>query len=153
MIALYVHPKNSNHLRSHLRAIMALDHSRLGLENKFLENKSGRIFCVRQVYFTKSCQQIWVRVKQPFIPFIQHTWGKTVLWGSVLSYRPRTECSISQFCNRNCTHSIFRTIEASSSSLKLKLTNVLSLLPGVCFFQRWTRGKKVAQSFLLQPEL
>ena len=43
-IALYVHPKNSNHLRSHLRAIMALDHSRLGLENKFLENKSGRIF-------------------------------------------------------------------------------------------------------------
>ena len=39
-----------NHLRSHLRAIMALDHSRLGVENKFLENKSGRIFCVRQVY-------------------------------------------------------------------------------------------------------
>ena len=51
MIAfIYVHPKNSNHLRSHLRAIMALDHSRLGLENKFLENKSGRIFWVRQVY-------------------------------------------------------------------------------------------------------
>ena len=50
LIAVYIHPKNSNHLRSHLRAIMALDHSRLGLENKFLENKSGRIFCVRQVY-------------------------------------------------------------------------------------------------------
>ena len=44
MIALHVHPKNSNHLRSHSGAIMALDHSRLGLENKFLENKSGRIF-------------------------------------------------------------------------------------------------------------
>ena len=29
-----------------------------------------------------------------------------------LSYRPRTECSISQFCNTNCTRSIFRTIEA-----------------------------------------
>ena len=43
LIALYVHPKNSI-------AIMALDHSRLGLENK-----SGRIFCVRQVYFKKSC--------------------------------------------------------------------------------------------------
>ena len=83
LIALYVHPKNSNHLRSHLRAIMALDHSRLGLENKFLENKSGRIFCVRQVYFTKSCQQIWVRVNQPFIPFIHHIWGETVLWGTV----------------------------------------------------------------------
>ena len=40
---------------------MALDHSRLGLENEFLENKSGRIFDVRQVYLTKSCQQIWVQ--------------------------------------------------------------------------------------------
>ena len=61
LIALYVHPKNSNHLRSHLRAIMALDQSRLGLENKFLENKSGRFFCVRQVYVIKSCQPIWSR--------------------------------------------------------------------------------------------
>ena len=41
---MYVHPKNSKHLLSHSRAIMALDHSRLGLENKFLESKSGRIF-------------------------------------------------------------------------------------------------------------
>ena len=75
-----VHPKNSNHLQSHSRAIMALDHSRLGLENKFLENKSGRIFCVRQVYFTKSCQQIWGRVNQPFIRFTHHIWGETVLY-------------------------------------------------------------------------
>ena len=50
LIVLYVHLKNCNHLRYHIRepvcsrAIMALDHSRLGLENKFLENKSGRIF-------------------------------------------------------------------------------------------------------------
>ena len=78
MIALYVHPKNSNHLRSHLRAIKALDHSRLGLENK-----SGRIFCVRQVYFTKSCQQVWGRVNQPFILLIHHMWGETVPWGAV----------------------------------------------------------------------
>ena len=51
---------------------MVHDHSTLGLENKFLENKSGRIFCVRQVYFTKSCQQLWGRVNQPFILFIHH---------------------------------------------------------------------------------
>ena len=63
--------------------IMALDHSRLGLENKFLENKSGRIFCVRQVYFTKSCQQVWGRVNEPFILFIHHIWGETVQWGAV----------------------------------------------------------------------
>ena len=82
MIALYVHPKNSNHLRSHLRA-RALDHSRLSLENKFLENKSGRIFCVRQVYFSESCQQVWERVSQPFILFIHHIWIETVSWGAV----------------------------------------------------------------------
>ena len=76
MIALYVHPNNSI-------AIMALDRSRLGLENKFLENKSGRIFCVRQVSFTKSCQQVWGRFSQPFILFIHHIWGETVPWGAV----------------------------------------------------------------------
>ena len=62
---------------------MALDHSRLGLENIFLENKSGRIFCIRQVYFTVSCQQVWGRVNQRFILFIHHTWGETVPWGAV----------------------------------------------------------------------
>ena len=76
---LYVHPKDSNHLRSHLRALMALEHSRLGLENK----SGRRIFCVRQVCFTKSCQQIWGCVNQPFILFIHHIWGETVLWGAV----------------------------------------------------------------------
>ena len=63
-IASYVYPQNSNHLRSHLRAIMALDYSRLIRPGK----KSGRSFCVRQVYFTKTCQRIWVRVNQLFIP-------------------------------------------------------------------------------------
>ena len=57
---------------------MALDYSRLGLENKSLENKSGRIFCVRQVYFSKSCQQIWCCVNQPLILFIHHILGETV---------------------------------------------------------------------------
>ena len=80
LIAVYIHPKNSNHLRSHLRAIMALDHSRLGLENKFLENKSSRMFCFRQVYFRKSFQQIRGCVNQPFILLIHHIWCETVLF-------------------------------------------------------------------------
>ena len=63
----------------HIRAIMALDHCRLDLENKFLENKWGQIFCFRQVYFTKSCQQNWGCVNQPFIPWR----GEKVLWGAV----------------------------------------------------------------------
>ena len=63
---------------------MALDHSGLGLENEFLENKSARIFCVRQVYLTKSCQQVWGRrVNQHFILFIHSIWGETVIWGAV----------------------------------------------------------------------
>ena len=66
--------KYSNHLRSHSIAIMALNDSRLGLVNK-----SGRIFCFRQVYFTKSCQQIWGSVNQPFVLFIHHIWGEKVL--------------------------------------------------------------------------
>ena len=50
---------------------MVIDHSSLGQQIK-------RIFWVRQVYFTKSCQQQgWVN--QPFILFIHHIWGETVL--------------------------------------------------------------------------
>ena len=108
LTALYVHPKNS--LRSHLRATKALGHSRLSVENKFLENKSGRIF-LRSTSLLY-CQQIWVRANQPFILFIHHIWGERVLWGSVLSCRPRTKCSSSQFFKTNCIHSIFRTIKA-----------------------------------------
>ena len=78
---MYAHPKNSKHLLSHSRAIMALDHSRLGLENKFLENKSGRIFLPSTgLLFTNSCQQIWGCVNQPFMLFIHHIWGETVLF-------------------------------------------------------------------------
>ena len=84
---VYVHPKNSNPIRSHSRAIMALDHSRISLENKFLENNSGRIFCFRQVYFTKSCQQIWGCVIQLFILLYITSEVKQYY----LSYRPRTD--------------------------------------------------------------
>ena len=98
-------PKNSNHLLSPSRATMALDHRRVGLENK-----SGRILGIRQVYFTKICQQIWGCVNQPFAIFIHHILGQTVLWGVYLSWRPRTECSISQFFETNCTQSIFKMI-------------------------------------------
>ena len=78
MIAVYIHPKNSNYFRSHFIAIMALDHSRLSLENEFLENKSGRIFCVRQVFLTKYCQQLWERVNQHFVLFIHHIWNSNM---------------------------------------------------------------------------
>ena len=80
MIALYVHPKNSNHLRSHLRA-RALDHSRLGLENKFLENKSGRIRSTSLLY--KILPTSLGTCNPTFYTFIHHIWGETVPWGAV----------------------------------------------------------------------
>ena len=64
------------------------DHSRLCLENKFLENKSRpSFFCVRQVYFANSCQQIWECLNQPFIIFIHHIWGETTLFIIQTSYK------------------------------------------------------------------
>ena len=56
------------------------DHSRLGLESKFLETNHAEFFCVRQVYFTNSCQQIWGCLNQPFIIFIHHIWGETTVY-------------------------------------------------------------------------
>ena len=94
LVAFYVHPKNSNHLQYHIqelvfsRTIMALDHSRLGLENKFLENKSGRILCVRQVFFTNSCHKSG-SVYQPFILSIHHICGETVPFTIQTSNRMR----------------------------------------------------------------
>ena len=111
LIALYVHPKNSN-LRSHLRAIMALDHSRLDLENK-----SGRTFCVRQVYFKNLANKSGGRVNQPFLLFIHYyIWGETVLWNALFwCFFFHTELGKNavfhnKLCNTNCTYSIFRTI-------------------------------------------
>ena len=44
LIALYVNPKNSNHLRSHSGAIMALDDSRLGLEKNSWKTNQTEFF-------------------------------------------------------------------------------------------------------------
>ena len=80
-IALYVHPKNS--LWSHLRAIMALDHSRQGVEKNSWKTKSGRIFRARQVYKflpinLGACKPIF------YYFFIYHIWEKEY-WGTVFT--------------------------------------------------------------------
>ena len=86
---------------------MALDYNRLGLENKFLENKSGRIFCVRQVYsLLHKILPTSLGTCKPTLYFLYITSEvKQYHEALFLSYRPRTECSISQFCNTSCTHS------------------------------------------------
>ena len=49
LIASYVHPKTGNHFRSHLRAIMALDHCRLIRPGK----KSGQFFAFDITFLCK----------------------------------------------------------------------------------------------------
>ena len=81
LIALYVHPKNSKHVRPHSRAIVALYHSRLGLENKFLENKSGRIF-LRLTGLLYKFLPTNLRVCKPTFHTLSvyHIWGEKVLF-------------------------------------------------------------------------
>ena len=109
LIASNVHQKTGNHLRSLLIAIMALDHRRLIKPGKkvrpnfftfdkfTLQNLANKSVCVqtRLVYHLYITSEVKQYHEAPFS-----------------SYRPRTECSVSQFCNTNCTHSIFRTIDA-----------------------------------------
>ena len=82
LIAIYVHPKNStgNHLPSPLRAKMALDHSRSVLENKFLENKSGRIFA-----FDKSLYKILPTNLGPCKPTIYTFYTLHLRWKSTMA--------------------------------------------------------------------
>ena len=85
-------------------------------------------FCVRQVYVTsKTWRRIWWRVNQPFKhTFSHHVSGNQYYEAffilqtsdricSFLPYLNLELCSFSQFSQKNCTHSISRTIKARSS--------------------------------------
>ena len=87
LMALYVHPKNStgNHLRSHLRAIMALAHSRLGVENK-----SGRIFAFDKFTLQNLANKSGC-VKTNLLYFLYITSEVKEYYEALfLSYRPQT---------------------------------------------------------------
>ena len=109
-------PENTNHPRSHSRAIMALDYSRLRLENKFLHGKKIRPSFLRSTSLLYKILPTNLGVCKP----IFNTFYTLILFiisevkqyheALYLLYRPWTECSISQFFKTNCTQSIFRTI-------------------------------------------
>ena len=65
---------------------MALDHSRLDLENKLLENKSGQSFAFDK-FTLQNLANKSEAVNQPFILFIHHIWGETVLFITQTSHR------------------------------------------------------------------
>ena len=56
------------------------DHSRLGLENKLLENKSRQIFLRSTGLLYKFLPTNLGCLNQPFINFIHHILGETVLF-------------------------------------------------------------------------
>ena len=70
---------------------MALDHSRLGVENKFSDNKSGPIFWVRQLYnlFYKILLTSLGTCKPTFYTFYTSSEVKQYHEALFLSYRPR----------------------------------------------------------------
>ena len=108
LIASYVHPKTGNHLRSHLRAIMALDHRRLIRHGKKI--KPNFLRSTSLLYKILPTNLGACKPTQYFLYITSEV--KRYYEALFLSYRPRTECSSSQFCNTNCTHLIFRTMDA-----------------------------------------
>ena len=59
---------------------MALDHSRLGMKDKFLENKSGRIVLLSTSLIYKILPTNPGVCKPICYTFIHHIWGETVLF-------------------------------------------------------------------------
>ena len=109
LIASYVHPKTGNHLRSHLKAIMALDHRRLIITRKKIRPNFLRLtslLCKILPTNLGACKPTF------YTTYTSHRrWNSTIYEALLLSYRPWTGRSISQFCNANCTHSVFKTMK------------------------------------------
>ena len=79
LTAPHVHQKAGNHLRSHLRAIMALDHRRLIRPGKKIRPNFLRSTSLLYKILPTNLGE-W---KLTFLPFVHHIWGETVPWGTV----------------------------------------------------------------------
>ena len=88
LIALYMCTQKIANISNHIQ-----DHSRLGLENKSWKTNQAEFFCVRQVYFTNSCQQIWGCVNQHFIFFYHTDLGKNAVFHNFLRQIARSQYS------------------------------------------------------------
>ena len=86
---------------------MALDHSRLGLTGKQILGKQIR---ANFLLSTSLLYKIFPTNPGAWTNLLYFLYITSEVKQYYLSYRPRTECSISQFFKTNCTQSIFRTI-------------------------------------------
>ena len=96
---------------------MALDHGRLGVENKFLENKSGRMFtfdkfALENLANKSGCVQINLLYFLYITSEVEEYYEVLFLSHRPPDLRQFNYQSVSQFFKTNSIHSIFRTIEA-----------------------------------------
>ena len=90
------HPKNSNHLRSHSRAIMALDHSRLDLENK-----SGQSFA-----FDKFTFKILLTNPRLCKPTFYTFYTSHLRWNSTVYHTDLAQNAVFHNFSRQILHSV-----------------------------------------------
>ena len=117
LIALYVHPKHGNHLRSHLRAIMALDHHRLirpgNKKKQKQKKKQGEFFLLSRILLYKILPTNLSARKPSFYTICT----SQLRWNSTMRhcfYHTDHGQIFHNFAIQNtiCTNSMFRTIEA-----------------------------------------
>ena len=90
LIASYVHPKTGNHLRSHLRTIITLDHPRLIMPVKKIRPnflRSTSLLCKILPTNPSVCKPTFYTIYKSHLRYE----------ALFLSYRPRTESSISNY--------------------------------------------------------
>ena len=91
------------------------DHSRLGLENKFLENKSRRIFLRSTGLLNKFLPTNLGVFKPTFYSF----YTSHLRWNSTIYHTDLGHNAVfHNFFKTNCTQSIFRTINRKAKPFK-----------------------------------
>ena len=92
--ASYVHPKTGNHLRSHLRAIMALDHRGLISGKKIRPTflRSTSLLCKILSTNLGACKPTFYTIHTSHL-----RWNSSMRHCFYHTGRPRTESSISQY--------------------------------------------------------
>ena len=111
LITLYIHPKHGNHLRSHLRAIMALDHHRFIRPGK-KKKKQTEFFLLSRILLYKilptnlgACKSSFYTICTSQLRWnitMRHCFYHTDHWQIFHNFAIQ---------NTICTNSMFRTIE------------------------------------------
>ena len=125
LITLYAHPKNGKHLRSLSRSQQIRPRKQI-LGKQIRPNFFAFDRCTLQILPTNLGM-----CKPTFFYFLYVT---SEVKQYYLSYRPRTECSISHFLKTNCTQWMFRTINRGLLAKPFKKFPKSAVRPAGCHF-------------------